>query len=117
MWEYQRMTIVNVTMFKVVCSGGCGACAQDHGEYAAWADTDAAEAETEQNGWLIQDGEHYCEDCRDKITDKPRHQWRPYNGSLPRGERICGICALVDDGTSTPQALAEFPCDPGSMSG
>ena len=61
--------IESVTMYRAICDG-CGDCAQDGGDYYAWAEPDQAVEEAE---WREIDGKHYCDDCWkwDEETDQP----------------------------------------------
>jgi len=56
------MTLETVEMWRIVCNG-CGVSQSENSEYYAWADKDTPLLFAEEDGWLIRDDGHWCENC------------------------------------------------------
>jgi hypothetical protein len=52
-----------VTMYRIACDGGCGAHADDDGDFFAWGDKDQAATEADSADWLCRDDGHWCPRC------------------------------------------------------
>lgn len=57
------MATETVQMYRALCDR-CGKCAQDDGDYFAWADDEQAINEATESDWnLFEDGGLYCIEC------------------------------------------------------
>lgn len=54
--------IKEVTMYTVICDN-CGADVCENMEYSCWNDESSAKDIAIDSGWLIDDGNHYCDYC------------------------------------------------------
>lgn len=75
------MSFTQVTMWRITCDGGCGAHADDDGDFYAWADKDQAETEAGSGDWLCRDDGHWCPACT--VWDDEADERVPKPGAWP----------------------------------
>ena len=63
------MSVQEVTMYRIRCDR-CAACAQDKGDFYAWADAEQAWDDAANGDWNEIDDKHYCPDCVEWTEDE-----------------------------------------------